>query len=154
MPKNIIYLALYLILAWIILMLDEAVSRLFISVSCIAITLAVFYYLQLDIPNLSITRAKFKYLAYLAGEMFFSAIKVSKIAWSSDINLNPTMLWINSGQYSEVAKTVYGNSITLTPGTITIEIDDNNFLVHALDNEFMDDLKTGEMEQKVRSSFL
>ncbi len=153
MFKKIIYLSLLLLIAWISLMQEEVINRFVISVVCIGVSLAMFNHLQLNIPKFSLSLVKISYLFYLFKEIFLSAARVAKLAWSSEIHLNPVKLWIDSGQSNEIAKTVYGNSITLTPGTITIEVDENNFLVHALDSTFMEDLKTGEMQAKVRSSF-
>ena len=144
MFKKIIYLSLLLLIAWISLMQEEVINRFVISVVCIGVSLAMFNHLQLNIPKFSLSLVKISYLFYLFKEIFLSAARVAKLAWSSEIHLNPVKLWIDSGQSNEIA---------LTPGTITIEVDENNFLVHALDSTFMEDLKTGEMQAKVRSSF-
>jgi multicomponent Na+:H+ antiporter subunit E len=45
---------------------------------------------------------------------------------------------------------VYANSITLTPGTVTLSIEGKNFLVHALDYDFMSELQTGEMDKRIK----
>ena len=44
---------------------------------------------------------------------------------------------------------IYANSITLTPGTVTLSTEDNKLLVHALDIKFMRDLEDGTMDRKV-----
>ena len=44
---------------------------------------------------------------------------------------------------------VYANSITLTPGTITLDVQDDKFLVHALTDEAAADLDSGEMDRRV-----
>ena len=46
------------------------------------------------------------------------------------------------------------NSITLTPGTITMDIIDEEFYVHALSKKVADDLLTGEMEARVAYIYL
>ena len=43
----------------------------------------------------------------------------------------------------------YANSITLTPGTVTIQIDDDNIEIHALTKEMAEDVKSGEMDKRV-----
>jgi multicomponent Na+:H+ antiporter subunit E len=48
---------------------------------------------------------------------------------------------------------VFANSITLTPGTITADIKDGEYYVHALSKKVADDLLTGEMENKVAEIF-
>ena len=44
---------------------------------------------------------------------------------------------------------IYANSITLTPGTITLDLRDGTLLVHALTDDTADGLKSGEMDAKV-----
>jgi multicomponent Na+:H+ antiporter subunit E len=44
---------------------------------------------------------------------------------------------------------VYANSITLTPGTIAINVDEDMITVHALSREGAEDLKSGEMDARV-----
>jgi hypothetical protein len=46
------------------------------------------------------------------------------------------------------------NSITLTPGTVTIDIADREFMVHALDRKIAASLDTGEMEDRVAHIFM
>ena len=46
-----------------------------------------------------------------------------------------------------------GNSITLTPGTITAEVNSNELVVHAMDDDSADDLTSLRMEQKLLGSF-
>jgi multicomponent Na+:H+ antiporter subunit E len=42
-----------------------------------------------------------------------------------------------------------GNSITLTPGTITVDINGNYIMVHAIDETSGEDLTSGRMERKI-----
>ena len=44
---------------------------------------------------------------------------------------------------------ILGNSITLTPGTLTLQIRDGHFTVHALTESGADDLMSGEMDRRV-----
>jgi len=45
---------------------------------------------------------------------------------------------------------LYANSITLTPGTVTVDITNEGFLVHALTNAMADDVKSDDMGKRVR----
>ena len=56
---------------------------------------------------------------------------------------------IRASQKTDLAKVIYANSITLTPGTITLDVRDDKFLVHALSDEAAADLDTGEMDRRV-----
>lgn len=90
-----------------------------------------------------------KYFAWLVGEIVKSSIAVSKIAWRSNIGIFPSIQPIISLQTTELGIVVYANSITLTPGTVTLSTEDNKLLVHALDVGFMEDLQSGSMDKKI-----
>ena len=51
---------------------------------------------------------------------------------------------------SPLEKTLYANSITLTPGTLTTDVRDDYFLVHSLSREGLEELRHGEMQRRVR----
>jgi len=46
---------------------------------------------------------------------------------------------------------LYANSITLTPGTLSVDLDENELTVHALQKSSIDELKEGGMEKKISS---
>lgn len=61
------------------------------------------------------------------------------------------MRWINlSSSESDVMITIYANSITLTPGTVTVLIEKDKLFVHALDESFMSDLESCKMLDKIK----
>jgi len=53
---------------------------------------------------------------------------------------------------SDFSKFILANSITLTPGTVTIRIDDDEFLVHAISDKAASELP-GEMQRRIASVF-
>jgi len=63
----------------------------------------------------------------------------------------PRMVRFRPSLETEFGRTAFANSITLTPGTVTVEVeDDGAFLVHAIAPEAEDALLAGEMEKRVR----
>ena len=92
----------------------------------------------------------FAYSAWLLKEIFMSSIAVVKIAWRRNLKIQPLLEPLKAVQINDVGLVTYANSITLTPGTVTLSTEDGHLLVHALDISFMDDLKTGEMDNKVK----
>ncbi|MGC0371752.1 MAG: hypothetical protein DGJ47_000452 [Rickettsiaceae bacterium] len=89
------------------------------------------------------------YLMWLAKEVIVSAFEVSKIAWKKSLGIRPELKTIKSEQDSDLGVVVYANSITITPGTVTISNEGKNLLVHALDISFGDELEKGEMDKKI-----
>jgi multicomponent Na+:H+ antiporter subunit E len=79
-----------------------------------------------------------------------STITVIKFAWQKNIRLHPVIKPIKSIQKSDIGLVIYANSITLTPGTITLSLLNNDLMIHALDVELMDDLEGGKMDKIVK----
>ena len=77
--------------------------------------------------------ATFKYLLWLLAEIAKSNWAVTKIILSGCRADRQKLFSVPVSQKSEVAQVVFANSITLTPGTITVESIENCFYVHALD---------------------
>jgi multicomponent Na+:H+ antiporter subunit E len=73
-----------------------------------------------------------------------------KIIWRKNLNLQPVFEWINSEQKNDTSLVIYGNSITLTPGTVTLNISNGMLLVHALEQSSIDNLKFGNFTMSKR----
>ena len=89
------------------------------------------------------------YWPWLLLEIAKSNVEVAKIILSGKMNIDPVMIRLKAGQTTEMGQVIYGNSITLTPGTITVDIDDGELLVHALTQSGADGLHDGEMDRRI-----
>ncbi len=89
------------------------------------------------------------YWPWLLLEIAKSNMDVAKIILSRKMNIDPVMIRLKSGQETEMGQVIYGNSITLTPGTITVDIEDGELLVHALTQAGADGLEEGEMDRRI-----
>jgi len=67
--------------------------------------------------------------------------------------IRPRVVRFRTRLKSDMARAALGNSITLTPGTITLDIQDGEFHVHALSEKAAQSLLTGNMESRVRQVF-
>ena len=74
---------------------------------------------------------------------------VARIILKPSLPIKPRLMRIRASQKTDLAKVIYANSITLTPGTITLDVRDDKFLVHALSDEAAASLDTGEMDRRV-----
>ena len=72
------------------------------------------------------------YCFWLIGEILKSNITVAKTILSPKIKVRQNMFEAPLSPRSEAAQVIFANSITLTPGTITVETEKNSLLVHAL----------------------
>ncbi|MEM7069334.1 MAG: Na+/H+ antiporter subunit E [Pseudomonadota bacterium] len=93
--------------------------------------------------------ATLKYLLWLLVEIAKSNWAVSKIIVSGKAPDRQNLFWAPVTQKSDIGQVVYANSITLTPGTITVETEGNHFLVHALDFGDGDMEALAEMDAQV-----
>ncbi len=91
------------------------------------------------------------YVFWLFLEIAKSSFAVSMIVWSRDIQISPTVISIITKQSRDWLKVLYANSITLTPGTITISLDRDTIIVHSLTSEGIKDLLSGVMDDKCSS---
>jgi len=74
----------------------------------------------------------FTYCFWLIKEILKSNITVTKTILSPEINVKQNMFDVPLSPKSEAAQVIFANSITLTPGTITVETEKKSLLVHAL----------------------
>lgn len=93
------------------------------------------------------------YFIWLLGQMLISAVYVAKvILWRRDL-LNPRLVRFRCVQPDLIATVTLANSITLTPGTLTVSVQDDCYLVHALSEGTTEDLLSGKMQAKVARIF-
>lgn len=94
------------------------------------------------------------YLPWLVYQICLANIYVVKVALSPNLTkkIDPHIVKFRTKLKSDMALATFGNSITLTPGTITVLIDGDCFYVHALDKPLADSLP-GEMEERVARLF-
>ena len=88
------------------------------------------------------------YLMWLFKEILISNLNTAKAIISN--NIKPETFTVKASQITDVAKVTYANSITLTPGTVTTKINNNTFEVHALNTDFGNDVRSNEMDKKVK----
>lgn len=82
-------------------------------------------------PYLSILQT-LAYFGWLFVEIIKANIAVVRQIISPDMEVSPTMTKIPTGKKTDLAKTMFANSITLTPGTVSIDLEEDHILVHAL----------------------
>ncbi len=90
------------------------------------------------------------YYPWLGWEIVKSAWAVTKIILHPRLPISPTMTVVVAGQRTTAGIATYGNSITLTPGTITTDVRSHRLTVHALVREGALDLEGGGMDARVR----
>ncbi|MDP6788090.1 MAG: Na+/H+ antiporter subunit E [Rhodospirillales bacterium] len=89
------------------------------------------------------------YWGWLLVEIFKANFDVARaIVWPR-MPIRPTVLRVKAGQKSDLGRVIYANSITLTPGTVTLAVAGEMLEVHALTPGAAEGLLSGEMDSKV-----
>ena len=89
------------------------------------------------------------YFLYLVKEVFLSAWATIKLVWSPKLVVEPEITSFHTHVRTLPGKVVLANSITMTPGTITVDMHDDLFLIHCLDTSFDVGKEGFEMERRV-----
>ncbi|WP_420038330.1 Na+/H+ antiporter subunit E [Sulfidibacter corallicola] len=94
------------------------------------------------------------YFVWLVLEVFKANLHVFTLAFRPNVHeaLDPQVIRFKTSLKTDFAKFVLGNSITLTPGTVTLMIEGDEFVVHAITRQAAADLP-GEMERRVAEVF-
>lgn len=88
------------------------------------------------------------YWPWLVWQIILSALNVTRIIISPSLPISPTLTRVKMSQKTDVARVTYANSITLTPGTISVDIEGDEILVHAITSENATDVEAGEMDKR------
>ncbi len=91
----------------------------------------------------------FGYWGWLAKEIFKANIDVAKIVMSPKMPISPRMVRVKATQKTDLGLVIFANSITLTPGTVTVDIEGDEMIVHALSQELADGVLNGDMDARV-----
>jgi multicomponent Na+:H+ antiporter subunit E len=96
-----------------------------------------------------------KYIPWLLYQIILANIHVAKLALHPRMNdlIDPHIIRFKTKLRKDMSLVTFANSITLTPGTITILIRDGHYFVHAIDMKVAGDLP-GEMEERVCHVFM
>ena len=91
-----------------------------------------------------------RYLLWLAWEIVKANVDVSRRILSPSLPIAPAVRWLPASQRSELGRVIYADSITLTPGTLSIDLVDGWVEVHALNEGSLDDLARNlDMDERV-----
>ena len=89
------------------------------------------------------------YWCWLLVEIVKANFDVARRVLDPRLPIDPRLFETKMSQTSDLGRVIYANSITLTPGTISLDIGNDTILVHALTRQGQDGVETGEMDAKV-----
>lgn len=91
------------------------------------------------------------YWAWLLKEIVKTNFQVARIILRRDLAVSPTIVTVDASDLTPVCQATLANAITLTPGTLTLDIEDGVIEVHCLTAEVAGELGDGEMLRRARA---
>ena len=142
---------------WIVFSGHFDALHLGLGLACSAIVAALSYDLMLPDPLSASTVVKagrfLTYIPWLLYQVLLANVHVVYLVLRPS-KIRPQIVRFKTGLTSELAQVTLGNSITLTPGTITMDIDDGEFYIHAVSDRAAMSVIEGDMERRVGHVFL
>lgn len=145
--RNIFY-SFFLILFIIVIIGPQIIHLKYLCVAIIILTFILQKYF-INLNQLYLNFRMVKYVSWLFQEIYNSSISITKLIWSSKQTISPTTTSIKLENYNNLEKVILANSITLTPGTITLNIDQDLLVFNSLKKEDAQDLIDGNFKKQI-----
>ena len=145
-------LSVFLIVAWVLW--SGMFKPLLLGLGAFSCVLTVYLasrmgYFHSGTYALQFSFGLLSYWLWLLREIVSSSIEVARVVLAPKLDLSTQVVEVDVADLEPVDQVILGNSITLTPGTLTLEIANDQLLVHALTQEGADALLNGEMKRRV-----
>lgn len=148
--------AIILMLLW--LLMSGVYTNLVIGLGIASVILAVFVARRMDAVDgmrveISISPLQFiGYFIWLFVEIAKANLAVTRLILSRGPRTRQHLFAVPYSQRTDLAQAIFANSITLTPGTITVEVEPGHFLVHAVDYSDDDPDALADMNRRVAAT--
>ena len=140
-----------LLICFIPLFLSKNLSTPYIAIALVVLTYIICNNLKIQLNTDINFLELFKYLIFLFKEIAIASFFVARIIWSKDLKISPKIASVKTRNKSDLGVTILTHSITLTPGTITVSVDEDTILVHALEENSIQDIEKGEMDLRIKN---
>ena len=143
------YVSLAIVLMVVWLLLSGHFDGLFFALGAASVAISVWVAVRMKVVDpeghpIQIAARLLTYFPWLFWEIIKSNIDVARRVLSPSLPISPRVFNVTASQKTAVGRTIYANSITLTPGTITTGVSGQEFQIHALRAA---DLETDEEQQ-------
>ena len=135
------------------LMLSGHVSPLLLSLGLVSAAIAAAIALRMEIVDretypVRLNWSVLSYWSWLLLEIVKANLKIARCILDPALPISPRIVQVPAGQRSALGVATYANSITLTPGTVSIGVEEGRIEVHALTEDAALDLEGGEMNRR------
>lgn len=146
------YLRLYILLVVFFCILSASVSIISMFVFIFFAGISIFILSKIEFPYIKLPRCKIlklvKYLPWLLKEILIASLDTILVIVNIK-KINPVIIK-QPVIGDEMVDTIYANSVTLTPGTLTMALSSKEIQTHALNKDFMEGLLQSAMYKKVK----
>lgn len=152
--KHLVSWTLILSAFWLVLSGYLKPLLLSFGVASVALVVLLVYRMNAndsEKQKLALNLSFFQYIIWLSGQIVLSSIQVTKLVWGKTTDLSPATGKLPLDKIPKRSRVLYANSITLTPGTLSSDLDDDYVTVHALNEDSIKELRHGDMTEKVYS---
>jgi len=135
-------------------LLSGHTAPLLLGLGVLSAAITVFIALRMEIIDheshpLALSHKLVPYWFWLAGQTVRAALKVSRIVLSRRPQIDSVVGNIPTGERSDIGRAIFANSITLTPGTVTLNVWEQHIEVYAISHENLKELQRGEMLRRI-----
>jgi len=88
------------------------------------------------------------YWLWLLKEIVVSSLDVAKLILKPSMPISPTVVVLTAENKTDVGQVIFGNSITLSPGTVTLDLHEGQVLIHCLSSDSAKELEKGEANRR------
>ncbi len=150
--RHAISLGMFLYVLW--LLLSGHFEPLLLGLGALSCLIVVIIALRMDVIDheshpIHLTARLPLYWVWLLWEIVKANITVAKLVWHPALPICPTVVRVRASQQTELGQVIYANSITLTPGTVSLNLEDQHIDVHAITTGLAADLQAGDMDRRV-----
>lgn len=147
--------SIFVVLSLIWLLNSGHYTPLLLSLGLVSVIGVVWIAYRMDVVDhesqpVHLTLRLPSYYWWLLKQIVASNIDVAKRVWLGNKSISPSVATLSLSQRTDMGKVIYANSMTLTPGTVAMDLQGDSVVVHALTARGIAELKRGEMDRRVR----
>ena len=130
-------------------------TPLILSLGVVSVAFVIYLSRRMDVVDhesqpVHLTTRLPGYYVWLVKEIILANISVVKHVWLGNHTISPTLATLKASQITDMGRVIYATSITLTPGTVAVDLAGDQIVVHALLRENIEALAAGEMDRRVK----
>lgn len=156
--QNFVGTTVILFAFWMLLSGKFDAFHLTLGAICCALVAYLFHdllFANVRVGDMRVVAARFiAYIPWLIQQILLANIHVVSLVVRRRMPIDPRVVKFRTKLETDISCVTLANSITLTPGTITMDIKDGVFYVHAVSQKVADELNAGDMEDRVAHIFM